>query len=76
MPKTNFCKPHNPLPAIKHWMARNGIKTEKTVYEAIGMNHVTWQRRKREPWKFTVEELNLMNSYANFDDKERKELMG
>lgn len=64
---------YNPLPAIRHWMERNNIKTEKEVYEWLGMTRSMWQRRKTER-NFTGKDFARLNQLSPFTEAERKEL--
>ena len=75
MPKTNFCKPHNPFITIHGAMVRAAVRSEKKLYEEAGINHDTWNRRKKSPDDLKLSEIRALDDVMDFTDGELIELI-
>lgn len=75
MPKTNFCKSHNPFATIRGAMVRAEVSSEKKLYEKAGINHDLWCRRKKSPEDLKLSEIRDIDDVLRFTEKELVELI-
>lgn len=69
MPKTNYCRPHNPFAVIAQARVERSMR-EQDLYKACGIKKSTWANRKNRPECLTLEEIREIDLALNLSGEQ------